>query len=258
MAYEKAVHQQRMRTEISQAKRETDYFKANVEKSKRENVDRMDDNTGLPLPVAKKSRRNVTPIQDNPIGRRIYEFRQKETDDAIRKRKLSELTQKKMANEKLEQGQEFNTNFKNSSPPEKKHKNGKSTKEHEKTKKALNLPFASPRNASRIMANSNLKAEGESRSSYSNTNSRNATVKKGDTPKLPHSPAKTCSSKNSKSKLIETATSNSLLGGKSCTTGPPAVSTKTNKSKTRSGVGTKRMESDGGNDRTEFLKSVLL
>merc|ERR1712077_104496 len=35
LAYEKAVHQQRLRTEISQAKREADFFKANVEKSKR-------------------------------------------------------------------------------------------------------------------------------------------------------------------------------------------------------------------------------
>ena len=35
LAYEKAVHHQRLRTEISQAKREADFFKANVEKSKR-------------------------------------------------------------------------------------------------------------------------------------------------------------------------------------------------------------------------------
>merc|ERR1712141_404671 len=35
LAYEKAVHQQRLRTEISQAKREADFFKTNVEKSKR-------------------------------------------------------------------------------------------------------------------------------------------------------------------------------------------------------------------------------
>merc|ERR1712047_11954 len=35
LAYEKAVHHQRLRTQISQAKREADFFKANVEKSKR-------------------------------------------------------------------------------------------------------------------------------------------------------------------------------------------------------------------------------
>lgn len=35
LAYEKAVHQQRMRTEIAQVKRETNFFIENVDKSKR-------------------------------------------------------------------------------------------------------------------------------------------------------------------------------------------------------------------------------
>ena len=35
LAYEKAVHQQKMRNEISQAKREAEFFKSNVEKAKR-------------------------------------------------------------------------------------------------------------------------------------------------------------------------------------------------------------------------------
>lgn len=35
LAYEKAVHQQRMRTEIAQVKRETNYFIESVEKSKK-------------------------------------------------------------------------------------------------------------------------------------------------------------------------------------------------------------------------------
>ena len=56
LAYEKAVHQQRMRTEISQAKRETDYFKANVEKSKRMKLEKeQNDWTNPHLHVAKKS-----------------------------------------------------------------------------------------------------------------------------------------------------------------------------------------------------------
>merc|ERR1712045_268697 len=75
LAYEKAVHQQRLRTEISQAKREADFFKANVEKSKR---------------MARK-RKSETAETNNttsssPPTKRVYDFRQKETDSSIRKR----------------------------------------------------------------------------------------------------------------------------------------------------------------------------
>ena len=74
LAYEKAVHQQRMRTEISQAKRETDYFRANVEKSKRAHIDRIGDITDQSLPVAKKSRKTANSQLDNTNTKRIYEF----------------------------------------------------------------------------------------------------------------------------------------------------------------------------------------
>jgi len=69
LAYEKAVHHQRLRTEISQAKREADFLKANVEKSKR---------------MARKRARD-SPESPNPT-KRVYDFRQRETDSSIRKR----------------------------------------------------------------------------------------------------------------------------------------------------------------------------
>ena len=71
LAYEKAVHHQRLRTEISQAKREADFFKSNVEKSKRLN--------------RKRARESSESSSPNP-SKRVYDFRQKETDASIRKR----------------------------------------------------------------------------------------------------------------------------------------------------------------------------
>merc|ERR1712079_24311 len=97
LAYEKAVHQQRMRTEISQAKRETDYFRANIERSKRLNVDRNEDSADPSLPVAKKSRKTVNPLPSNTNSKRVYEFRQKETDETIKKRKRLEQAQRKLS-----------------------------------------------------------------------------------------------------------------------------------------------------------------
>jgi len=70
LAYEKAVHHQRLRTEISQAKREADFFKANVEKSKRMG----------------RKRPRESPESPNP-AKRVYDFRQRETDSSIRKSK---------------------------------------------------------------------------------------------------------------------------------------------------------------------------
>ena len=69
LAYEKAVHQQRMRTEISQAKRETDFFKANLEKSKRQEKKKDSKASLKTLPKAEQGATNK---------KRAYEFRQKE------------------------------------------------------------------------------------------------------------------------------------------------------------------------------------
>jgi len=74
LAYEKAVHHQRLRTEISQAKREADFFKANVEKSKR-----------LARKRSRESTESATAAAPNP-AKKVYDFRQKETDSSIRKR----------------------------------------------------------------------------------------------------------------------------------------------------------------------------
>jgi ESF2/ABP1 family protein len=71
LAYEKAVHHQRLRTEISQAKREADFFKANVEKSKR---------------IARKRKPDTVESGTGSPAKRVYDFRQKETDSSIRKR----------------------------------------------------------------------------------------------------------------------------------------------------------------------------
>lgn len=71
LAYEKAVHHQRLRTEISQAKREADYFKSNVEKSKR---------------LARKRKSETESVAASSPTKRVYDFRQKETDSSIRKR----------------------------------------------------------------------------------------------------------------------------------------------------------------------------
>ena len=68
LAYEKAVHQQKMRNEISQAKREAEFFKSNVEKAKRN----------------KKSKKNNAAAVAEGSETRKYAFRQKETDEEIR------------------------------------------------------------------------------------------------------------------------------------------------------------------------------
>jgi len=84
LAYEKAVHQQRMRTEISQAKRETDFFKANLEKSKRQEGKRKASSKAEPDNLASPTKKP-----------RTYEFRQKETDEAVRLAKKAKTSGKK-------------------------------------------------------------------------------------------------------------------------------------------------------------------
>ena len=71
-----------MRTEISQAKRETDFFKANLEKSKRQEKKKDSKASLKTLPKAEQGATNK---------KRAYEFRQKETDDAIKYAKKAKL-----------------------------------------------------------------------------------------------------------------------------------------------------------------------
>merc|ERR1711874_429015 len=68
LAYEAAVRQQRLRTEISQVKREADHFKTCVEQRKKQKKSKKD---------RAESGTNLKP----------FEFEQKETDAAVRKRK---------------------------------------------------------------------------------------------------------------------------------------------------------------------------
>lgn len=222
LAYEKAVHQQRMRTEISQAKRETDYFKANVEKSKRAHINTVGDITDQALPVAKKSRKTANSLTDNPNRKRVYEFRQKETDDTIKKRK--QIQGQKTSENQTDLKQILSSVSKISIPAEKS-KPKKMTKEH-KSKKELNIGPASPKKS------------------------------KCDTPNMQRSP-KACNKKIGKNQM-DAVNSNYIAGGKPNTAGPlPDSQKNSNKSKTRNANGRKK-EGNSNSDRTEFLKSVFL
>jgi len=78
LAYEAAVRQQRLRTEISQVKREAEHFKSSVESGKRKRSRGSKDSA-----VAAGSVEEVT-VQ------KPFVFRQKETEAQIRKRKMVE------------------------------------------------------------------------------------------------------------------------------------------------------------------------
>ena len=80
LAYEKAVHSQRMRTEISQAKRQASFYIENAEKSDYQKK------------VAKKRKMDKQATDtDGTNGdkpeERIFTYKFKETDDEIRKKK---------------------------------------------------------------------------------------------------------------------------------------------------------------------------
>merc|ERR1712018_750411 len=142
--------QQRMRTEISQAKRETDFFRANVERSKRLNTERMEENADASLPVAKKSRKTVNSSLTNPTSKRIYEFRQKETDETIKKRKRLEEAQKNLTNPPHE-----TRNTKDSIHTDKIKKPVKETKN---TKREGPQPKTTVKTKEKIKRRTNLKA----------------------------------------------------------------------------------------------------
>jgi len=71
LAYEAAVRQQRMRTEISQVKREAEHFKSSVEKKR------------------KKSKKDKAGVEDETPSV-SFQFKQRETEKQIRKRKRDE------------------------------------------------------------------------------------------------------------------------------------------------------------------------
>ena len=85
--YERAVHKQRMRTEISQAKRETNFYIENAERSERFRRKQKKREEG-------EGTSEGTQDEENE---RIYEFRLKETEEELvgKKRKLSSEVESK-------------------------------------------------------------------------------------------------------------------------------------------------------------------
>ena len=85
LAYEKAVHAQRMRTEISQAKREANFYIQNAEKD------------SIRQKKLKKKLKRSGEVIDNEVENsdKVYEVRLKDTEDEIlRKRKHLSDSQK--------------------------------------------------------------------------------------------------------------------------------------------------------------------
>jgi len=72
LAYEAAVKQQRLRTEISQVKREAEHFKSSVERKR------------------KKSKKEKVTGEDSTKDQIVFQFKQRETDAQIRKRRREE------------------------------------------------------------------------------------------------------------------------------------------------------------------------
>ncbi|KAJ8371164.1 hypothetical protein SKAU_G00111920 [Synaphobranchus kaupii] len=86
LAYELTVRQQRLRTEISQAKRETNFYLANVEKS--QNLDKL----------RKKRQRKGEAVEE-----KTWDFTQRRTEDEIRQSRLRKQT---MSKKNLKKAQE--------------------------------------------------------------------------------------------------------------------------------------------------------
>ncbi|XP_045182318.2 activator of basal transcription 1-like [Mercenaria mercenaria] len=92
LAYEKAVHAQRMRAEISQAKREANFHIQNAEKNERQKFIEKKQRKRKEAKVL-ESEGNETLNEDKNINERVNVIRLKETDDEIRnKRKLKNKT----------------------------------------------------------------------------------------------------------------------------------------------------------------------
>ena len=100
LAYEKAVHSQRMRTEISQAKREANFYIQNAEKNERQRKMKK-----------KKLKDSLETNKNEDSSDKVYEVRLKDTEEEIvgkrkrqvdtdrpsSKRKLSEPSKKSLA-----------------------------------------------------------------------------------------------------------------------------------------------------------------
>jgi len=130
LAYEAAVRQQRLRTEISQVKREAEHFKSSVESGKRKRSRGSKDSA-----AAAGSVEEVPATVQKP-----FVFRQKETEAQIRKRKMveevdtsasgveSEVKKKKLKKKKESEKQAANTEKSKSKKGKKLQQETKSSK----------------------------------------------------------------------------------------------------------------------------------
>lgn len=85
LALEKATHQQKMRVEVSQAKREADFFKDGVEKSKRlERKKRKRNKSKTETAGQESAKKHGQGEDDGQSPPRKYFFREKEPDEVVR------------------------------------------------------------------------------------------------------------------------------------------------------------------------------
>merc|ERR1711874_423099 len=120
LAYEAAVRQQRLRTEISQVKREADHFKTCVEQKKKQ----------------KKSKRDRS--ESNP-NYKPFEFEQKETDAAVRKRKKEDAEDVESGSPPMKRKKTKKSKSEKAKKKGKESKKKLSKKEEEKSKKSKKL-----------------------------------------------------------------------------------------------------------------------
>lgn len=87
LAYERAVHQQRLRTEITQAKREANFFIQNVDRNKarKRREKRKGGNEGQEVEEEAEEQEEGASGSDNRFAKfdRDWTFRQRETEDEI-------------------------------------------------------------------------------------------------------------------------------------------------------------------------------
>ena len=95
LAYEKAVHQQRMRTEISQVKKETNFFIDNLNHSEKMKKKAKKQKNKVPENTDKEEKSEEME-NNNQDKDREWTFRQRETEDEIVKKKLKGVKQGKV------------------------------------------------------------------------------------------------------------------------------------------------------------------
>ena len=108
LAYERASHTQRLRAEVSQAKREADFYCSNVEKSR-------------------KMLKHAKTQEASEESGRLYEFRQKETDDVMRNKRSRDEDNSRVESEQSKKKSKKAKN-KNRHSNEMSHKSGKKDK----------------------------------------------------------------------------------------------------------------------------------